>query len=133
MSLSELISPFENLTCYLRAVKIVHNAYSAKTKNYDEVCLAINEHIKSNFNNRIIKNFIDNVVLYRESSGLNFFDSESAGSSSNTISKVLTPNVDICVFCTKPSDLVIKKIRLLKEPILYKNDGIGITVPNSVC
>ena len=132
MSLSELISPFENLECYLRAVKIIHSSYSVKTQNYDEVCLAIDQQMKSYYANRIIRNFIDNVLLYRDYSGINFFDSEPVGSSNHILNKVLTPNVDICVFCTEPSRLVIKKIRLLKEPILYKNEGIG-NVPNFVC
>ena len=124
MDINSFIRPFANICDYLKALKIIQERFSVKTKNYDEITYAICSTINGQFTLPSITNFIDSVVMFPKNSGIEFF--RTLPTNKDTMyRRVLTPNIELCIICPNEIKLIIGKVKLLKEPMLYKNDGIG--------
>ena len=124
MNINEFLRPFDNMSDYLKALKLVHECFSVKTKNYHEVCTIISSNIMGQFTQQAISNFIDSATLFPRQSGLEFFKLSPA-LKDQTLKTVLTPEIQFCIICPTPIKLYVSKCKLLKEPMLYRNEGIG--------
>ena len=125
------IDPFTSLGEYFIAINVIKQHFSSKTKNYECVANLINSQLKNRIGLSKIMQFVDHLIMYPNETGYNCFQSLNLykDQSDKPIFSdhiVLTPSVDKCVFCKEK--LTIKKISLFKEPILYRNEGIGTVI-----
>jgi hypothetical protein len=129
----EFIKPFTTMGDYMTGLYLIKQTFSSKTKNYVEVSKLINNNLSQNINEFEIKKLIDQLEIYPKEYGYDYFhnndrllqklhaDTESKGMASI----VLAPEIKQCQVCTSKAQLVVKKPKLTKEPILYAENSIG--------
>ena len=64
MDIKSFIAPFNSLNKYLHALRIIKANFSAKLKNYDNITLLINNHVKDSHSITSITKFVDNVLIW---------------------------------------------------------------------
>ena len=131
-----LNGPFKNRDESYKALQIVHRTFSQKLLNYDHVTHLVNIVIGTNLSKDTIIKFVEQVRSYPALYGYdsvenysNFLgDIRHHSVDTKSPTAVLTPVINMCLFCPSKKQLNIKKIKLTKEPILFGISCIGKTI-----
>jgi hypothetical protein len=131
-----LNDPFKNRGESYKAIQIIHRTFSQKLKNYDHVTSLVNRVIGSNVSIETMIKFVEQIVTYPALYGYeavenytNFLDEirqHSVDTKSPTV--ILTPVMNKCFFCPLGKQLIIKKVKFTKEPLLFGISCIGKTL-----
>jgi hypothetical protein len=132
-NLLNLLGPFKNLTQFLQVLQIIKLNYCESKKNFGDVTCFINETLGTCLIPTEVATIIQNVQQFPAFYGFEFVVNYNqlekelhllhANRDHSTF--ILTPIIEVCMFCKKDNQLIIKSDRSIRDGMLYTQTRIG--------
>jgi hypothetical protein len=139
---SDFMSPFDNASKFIKAMQIVKSSFCNKSLNYDIVMVLLNKFLGQHLPINIVIKFVSQITTYPSYYGYDTISNTDEflselydhSSSQNSVTRILTPTIEECIFCVNQNvKLIFKNIPFAKNPILYAARGIGMFYLNIFC
>jgi hypothetical protein len=134
--LLKYITPFKNVPSYLKALLIVSMLFSAKNPNYEYINHYFDKEFNTHFTRKVVKIFVDDVILYKYLSSLEFISSipkykkqiHLYGIEKDIPTKTIDVDIQSCTFCNNTTQHWFDYInpRFYKLPTLYERTQLSM-------